>query len=296
MAEPRRRTASEILNRISAMETQLARKDLVSLVYGSHGVGKTILNLAIAQAIRGEEQWPILFLDSSDGFVSVEDFPTLMEGVDRYRVDDYRELATIGDALLQRKGKFGEYGLTIMDELSSWFTDMLHTWVREDEGLPADAPLPEIKGKQYGPPTHALVDIVNKFHKTENMHLLLVAHEQERGGEMSKRYEPSLSPQFMRQVNQRMHLVARVEGIIRTDGYKRSVQTQPSRKVVAKSRISYLDVVEEYEDVPDKIAMWLGSATMDTDLTERTPNVVYEDEAISAEEVVETDDEPVEVD
>jgi hypothetical protein len=209
-------------------------------------------------------------------------------------VDDYRELATIGDALQQKKSGFKDYGLTIMDEVSSWFTDMLHTWVREDEGLPADAPLPEIKGKQYGPPTHALVDIVNKFHKTENMHLLLVAHEQERGGETSKRYEPSLSPQFLRQINQRMHLVARVEGVIRTDGYHRSVQTQPSRKVVAKSRISYLDVVEAYEDVPDKVAMWLGSSTMDRDLEGPDPNVVYEDEDVQPEEAT-SDDEPVEV-
>lgn len=290
-----RRTPNEILARISSMETQIVQKDLISLIYGASGVGKTILNMAIAQAIRGDEGWPILFLDSSDGFVSLGDFPTLMEGVDRLRVDDYRDLPVIGDALRERKKGFQEYGITIMDEISSWFTDMLHAWVREDEGLPADAPLPEIKGKQYGPPTHALLDIVNKFHKTENMHLLLVAHEQERGGDLSKRYEPSLSPQFLRGINQRMHLVARVEGVIRTDGYKRSVQTQPSRKVVAKSRISYLDVTEEYEDVPDKISAWLNSAQQIEDLTTKAPTEVYEDEAISPEEVVEIDDEPVEV-
>jgi hypothetical protein len=295
MAEPKRRSASEILGRIGAMEKQIADKDLISCIYGLSGVGKTILNMAVAQAIRGDEDWPILFLDSSDGFVSLEDFPSLMEGVDRYRVDDYRDLSVIGDSLQHRRKGFETYGLTVMDEVSSWYLDMLHAWVREDEGLPADAPLPDIQGKQYGPPTHALLDIVGKFHKTPDMHLLLVSHEQERGGEAQKRAEPSLPPAFLRGLNQKMHLVARVEGVIRTDGYKRSVQTQPSRRVVAKSRISTLAVVEEYENVPDRIAEWLGSATQVNDLSKpvgKTP--IYEDEEIQMEEAV-ADDDVVEV-
>lgn len=259
------RTSSDVFKRISTMESQIVDKDFIGLTYGNSGVGKTTLTMAIAQELR--EGGRILFVDSSDGFVTLEDFPFLMEDTDRIRVDDYRDLPVLGDALLERKKGYEEYTVVVLDEVSSWFLDMLHAFVREAEGLMPSAPLPEIVGKHYGPPSHALLDIVNKFHKTEGLHLLMVSHEQTRGREGAETAGPSLPPMFLRQINQRMHLVARVEGVIRADGYVRSVQTQPSRRVVAKSRISLLDVMEQVEDVPGKISAWAGSAQQTEDLS-----------------------------
>lgn len=271
------------------MESRLVQRDFIGLNYGNSGVGKTLLTAAIAQELKGDGG--ILHLDSSDGFVTLEDWPEMMVDTDSYRVDDYRELPVIGDALLNRKKGFTDYTVCIMDEVSSWYTDMLHAWVREDEGLRPEDPIPEIEGKQYGPPTHALLDIVNKFHKTEGLHLLLVSHEQVRGNadKGTDRYAASLPPAFMRGINQRMHLVARVEAQIRSDGYKRSVQTRPSRKVDAKSRISLLDVIEEFENVPGKIGEWIngGVAALDLSKPQGRSQALLEDEDIQPEDVTE---------
>lgn len=258
------RSAAEIFQRISAMEAQITSKDFISLLYGSYGVGKTLLGLAIAQMLKGDGR--ILFLDSSDGFVSAEEFPGLMEDVDRYRVDDYRELAVLGEALKNRAPGFENYTVTQLDEVSSWFTDMLHAWVREAEGVTNDAPLPEIEGKHYGPPTHVFTETIGRFHKTEDMHLILVSHEQSRGREGSEIIGPALPPRFLREVNQKMHLVSRIEGVIKGGEYERKAQTQPSRRVVAKSRVSTLGAVEMVEDIPEKVYDWIFSGAQENDL------------------------------
>lgn len=290
MPPRRQRSAAEIFQRISAMESQVASKDFISCLYGSYGVGKTLLGLAIAQQLKGDGK--ILFLDSSDGWVSAEDFPSLMEDVDRYRVDDYRELSVIGEAILNRKPGFEDYTVTNLDEISSWFTDMLHRYVREAEGVTDEMPLPEIEGKHYGPPTHALNEIVGKFHKTEGMHLILVSHEQSRGREGSEVIGPALPPRFLREINQKMHLVGRVESVIRGGDYERVVQTQPSRRVVAKSRLSTLAPVTPYEDVPDAVAAWVGTSQQDHDLSQKeNPTIDLPDDFIPDE----TADEAVEV-
>ena len=65
------RSASEIFQRISAMESQIGDKVFISLLYGSYGVGKPLLGLAIAQYLKSLRGGRILFLDSSDGVVSV---------------------------------------------------------------------------------------------------------------------------------------------------------------------------------------------------------------------------------
>lgn len=282
------RSAAEIFQRISAMESQITSKDFISLLYGSYGVGKTLLGLAIAQYLKGDGR--ILFLDSSDGFVSAEEFPALMEGVDRYRVDDYRELGVLGEALKNRAPGFEEYTVVQLDEVSSWFTDMLHAWVREAEGVTNDAPLPEIEGKHYGPPTHVFTETIGRFHKTEDMHLILVSHEQSRGREGSEITGPALPPRFLREINQKMHLVGRVEGVIRGGDYERKVQTQPSRRVVAKSRLSNLSPVEMVEDVPEKVYEWINSGTLEHDLAQpETKNLDLPDDYMDEGEAVEVE-------
>ena len=61
---------------------------------------------------------------------------------------------------------------------------------------------------------------------------------------------PSLPPAFLRGLNAKMHLVARVEGVMKLDGYTRQVQVQPSRKVQAKSRIRGIGPMVEFETCP----------------------------------------------
>jgi len=285
-----------ITDRIVDMENQPIDKDAKLLLYGSAGVGKTVLGMAIAQAIRATVGGRILFLDSSDGWVSLDEFPELKQGADYLSVRDYRDLPVLGDAMHERKGGMDQYSVVQLDETSSWFTDMLHAYVREVTGTAPGDDLPEIEGKHYQAPTSAMLETISRFHRTEGLNVIIVSHERERGKtpETSKA-GPSLSPQFLEGVNQRMHLVGRVTAAITSTGYKRQVQTLPSLRVAAKSRISSLEVSELVENVPWKIAEWLGSPRMEEDLAAPEPQIVVGDEEVTPVEVNPDDEEPVEV-
>jgi ABC-type dipeptide/oligopeptide/nickel transport system ATPase component len=278
------------------MENEVVDKELFAVLYGDSGVGKTVLTQAIAQALRARAGGRILFCDSSDGWVTLDDFPSLKANTSYLSVPDFRDLPAIGEALMTRKKGFEDFTVAVLDEGSSWFMDMLHAWVREAEGLSAGEPLPEIEGKHYGPPTHALLNTISYFHKTPGLHVIMTSHEQERGRtEQSATVGPSLSPQFLKGVNQRVHLMARVEAALKQGGYVRTVQTQPSRRVRAKSRISTLDVVEAYEDVPEKIAEWVFGEGMVTDLSKNEAQVAPVDDDEVRVDDDDTDDEPTEV-
>jgi hypothetical protein len=284
------------MDRISDMETQVIDKDAKVLLYGAGGVGKTTAATAIAQSIREKVGGRILFVDSSDGWVSLENFPSLKEGVDYLSVRDYRELPVLGDAMLGRKSGMDKYSVVILDETSSWFTDMLHAYVREATGTAPGADLPEIEGKHYQAPTAALLETISRFHRTEGLNVIIVSHERERGkSPETMKAAPSLPPQFLEGVNQRMHLVGRVTAAVTKDGYKRQVQTQPSLRVAAKSRISLLEVSELVEDVPWKLAQWMGSSRMEEDLTGPEPQIVAGNDEVTPVEIDPLDEEPVEI-
>lgn len=290
---------AKILGRMSDIEHQDVKKDFFGLIYGGYGTGKTTLVAGIAQALKGDGR--ILFLDSSQGAAALDNMPKLKADIDWLPVRDPRELMVIANALKARKKvgnyDFSDYTVVLLDELDSWFEIILHNYVREVTGTLPTQDLPEIEGKMYAAPTAATLNIINTLSSVENLHIIVTAHDQERGKEPRVMVSPSLPPKLMKGVNEKVHLVARLEAIISKDGYVRELQVNPSKQVVAKSRIGGLDVKVPFNKLPTIIKKWVGSERMVEDVTAKhTDPDLVEDEDVETVEVENLDeDEAIEV-
>lgn len=290
---------AKILGRMTDIEHQDIKKDFFALIYGGYGTGKTTLIAGIAQALKGKGR--ILYLDSSQGAAALDNHPKLKKDVDLLRVTDPRELMVIAQAIKSRKKlgdyDFSNYTVVLMDEVDSWFEVILHSYVREATGTLPTQDLPEIEGKHYAAPTQAMLNVINTLHSAEGLHLIMVAHDQERGKEPRVMISPSLPPKLMKGINEKVHLVARLEAVISKDGYVRELQVNPSKQIVAKTRIGGLPVKVPFNQLPKIVKSWVGSDKMVSDVTKKHPDPEpVEDEDVETEEVEELDeDEAVEV-
>ena len=280
---------SKIMSRMQDMENEVIDKDFFALLYGSYGTGKTTLIAGIAQALRNGGR--ILYLDSAQGFASLDNLPKLKRYMDRIEVRDPKDLMTIADAMKRRRPEFKEHTVLLLDEVDSWFEVILHAYVREVTGTLPTEDLPEIEGKHYAAPTQAMLNIINTFKATDGLHIIMVAHDQQRGKEPKIVTSPSLPPKLMKGINEKVHVVGLGEAAISKDGYLRTIQVNPSRQVVAKTRIGGLPVKIDFKDMPKIVSDWVGSVKMEEALTSPEPDPEpVEDEDIEIEEIEELDE------
>lgn len=289
-------TLAQLKSRMQNMETEVIDKTFFSLLYGGFGTGKTTLVAGIAQKLRGKGR--ILYLDSAENFASLENIPSLMKNMDRIQVKDPKDLMSIASELKKRKAPFDSHTVLLLDEVDAWFEVILHNYVREVTGTLPSEDLPEIEGKMYAAPTQAFLNVINAFKSVDNLHIVMVAHDQQRGKEPKIFTAPSLPPKLMKGINEKVHVVGLVEAAIGRDGYVRTLQVNPSKQVVAKSRIGNLPVKLDFKDVPKIFAEWVGSARMEEDLVAPEPDPdPVDDEDVEVEEPddLDEDDEAVEV-
>lgn len=289
-------TLKQIMSRIQDMENEVISKTLFALLYGSYGTGKTTLIAGIAQQLMRQFGGRTLYLDSAEGFASLDNLPKLKKGIDRIQVKDPKDLSVLADAM--KSGKMKGYTVLLLDEVDSWFEIILHEYVREVTGTLPTEDLPEIEGKHYAAPTQIMLNIINKFKSVDGLHIVMVAHDQQRGKEPKIVTAPSLPPKLMKGINEKVHIVGLVEAAISKDGYLRTVQVNPSKQVVAKTRIGGLPVKIDFKDMPKIVGDWVGSDEMEEALTHPEPDPEpVDDEEIEVEEPddLDEDDEAVEV-
>lgn len=294
-------TLAQIKARMQDMETEVISKTFFGLLYGGFGTGKTTLVAGIAQKLKGNGR--ILYLDSAENFASLDNIkvkgkPILMKDTDRIQVKDPKELNTIAAELKKRKAPFDQHTVLILDEVDAWFEVILHEYVREATGTLPTEDLPEIEGKHYGPPTQVMLNIINAFKAIDGLHILLVAHDQQRGKEPKIITAPSLPPKLMKGINEKVHVVGLVEAAIGREGYTRTVQVNPSKQVTAKTRIGGLPVKLDFKDIPKIFSDWVGSSRMEEDLVAPEPDPDPVDDAdveIEEPDDLDEDDEAVEV-
>lgn len=285
-----------LMKRMADLDHQEVEKEFIGLFYGSHGVGKTSTAQALAQKLRGDGR--ILFLDSADGWVSLDNIPALKRNTTLLQVSDPRELMSIANALRTRSKGFEDFTVVVLDEVSSWFTDVLHSYVREVTNTPDDQDLPEIDGSMYAAPQAAFLNLIKVFHKATGLHVVMVAHEQDRaikGEKGASKITPSLSPKLMAGLAQISHIVARFEARKdpkAKDGYRREAQVLPTRYVEAKTRIGGMEIKEDAVVLVKKVAAWINdSKLMAEDLAAPEVQVVAEEPDDEDYELTEDDDE-----
>lgn len=262
------KSLASIQKSIRSMSEATAEKDLFAMVYSEFGVGKTTLIMRIAQELRGDGS--ILFCDSSDGWLALENTPELMESVDLFTITDPADLYVVGNALKAGKLKpqnGGHFTVAVIDELSSVFSVMLEQYLREKHSLGPDEPLPEAEGKEYGPPTAALESIIRKFHEATGVHLLVTGHAREVGE--AKEMRPDFSPKAYNAVLRKAHVSAALSARRQKVGgevqYVRSVQLHPSASVSAKCRIPGAPVKAGEDEFIDLITSWVNGDSFVSD-------------------------------
>ena len=281
-----------VLGRMVDMEHQEIEKDLFAAIYGDKGTTKTTAAQVLAQKIRGEGR--ILFVDSSDGWVSLDNFPKLKRHTDYLSVPDPAELMVIAKGLLSRSKGFEEHTVIVLDEVSSWYDDALTGYIRETRGIEPDEPLPKAEWNDYGPPQAALINVIKTLHKVQGLHVIIVAHEQMRqikGDANSQRAIMAMGAKLSERIGQLAHVVARFESRMVRKEYIREAQVLPSTYVDAKTRIGGLPMKMPVKDLLDEISDWIfDSQRVEEDLT-GPERQVAEDEPDTDDEDYEIEDE-----
>ena len=276
------RSLNSIMSSITEMSDDSSDVDFFGMIYSEFGMGKTVTTMALAQELKGDGD--ILFCDSSDGWVSLQEFPALMEDVDRFRVTDPADLIVIANGLTSKKLKSKRkrpFTVVVIDEISSVFDVMLENYLREKHGLTADEQLPEAEGKEYGPPTAALESMLRKFHDAPDVHLILTAHAREVGE--TKELRPSFPPKAYAVVMRKLHVCAALSARRKKAAggavtYERSVQLLPSAAVAAKSRIPGSPLKTDPLTFIEMVSSWVGSDTFASDVNGKAdPQEVLED-------------------
>lgn len=292
MAVKNQSALAKLKGRLRSIETEVVEREFVGLLYGGKGTGKTTTASALAQKLKGDGK--ILRLDSSDGWVSLDNIKPLKKDTDNLEYATVIDLAEIADAVLNRRPGFEDYTVVILDEVSTWYTEALHAFVREKTGTPSNEPLPVFGWDMYGPVQAALGEVIRRFQKTKGLHLIMVAHEQERalkGDQQAKRMVPSMGMRLGDTLGQIAHVVARFESRQKGDTYSREVQSWPTRLVDAKSRIKGVKLKMEQIAWVNAVAKWVSEGQMEEETEIPDTSVVeVESEAGDADDF-EVDDE-----
>lgn len=288
-------SASKLLARMKELDLSDPERDFAGCIYGPIGSGKTRLSLSLAQALT--QTGRILYLDSSDGWVSVsgpgKDLALLRAGVTRLRITSYADFAGIADAIHKGTKGFEEFDVVIVDEATS-VADRVLDEVADD--LHGD--ISKLEGKDYRPAQLLYMAALNKLHDTVGLSVILVAHTREdKEGADGERVtiSPGFSPKLGKEVAKLMHVVAYLDSTIkgseRGPEYIREIQAQPTRRINAKSRIGDMPLKLSPTDFIDRILDWVDGGSMAEDLNGPDPQVEpVEDVNV---EPIDDDDEPV---
>lgn len=292
---------TSILGRMADLEHTDPIKTFFGMIYGPPGSGKTTLAIGLAQSLRGEGD--ILLIDTSEGWVSLENMPFLMEHVQRVPVTDSKDMPVIADALLSGKGPLKNVSVVVVDEHSSLASDVLENVVRERAGVASAEDMPEIEGKDYGPMGAIVMSFTKKLQKAPNLHVILVAHDREK--EDKRRgtlIQPQYTPLLLKDLQKLSHVTGYVSARVDAKGeYTRQVQAQPTALIQAKSRIGSMPLVTDFGNFVDTISTWIGSGQISEDLLKPEENVEvpegtlpYDGPAIDADDPLGgSDDEPI---
>lgn len=259
-----------ILSRMNDLETEDVPKKLFEILYGPPGGGKTTLAMWIAQLIKGKGR--ILYLDSSDGWVSLLNTPKLTQGVARYQIQSSTDLPVIANALKLNAAGFEDITVVILDEGSSVADDILMRKLRERLDIgPDESPETGPTWDDYNPAQVVFTDIMRKFHALDQ-HVIVLAHTKDKTnnkGELlftGAGFRPGVMSDINKWVHHIGYVAARSKKVDGEAQYERWVQSHPTTLLMAKTRIGGLGLRDDFATVAKTVSGWIkGRGVSETD-------------------------------
>lgn len=286
------------LARMSDLEHQTVEKDLMFMAYGGPGGGKTTLTMGLAQKLAQGRR--ILFIDSADGWVSLEDFPSLMSNTDRLGFEEYSDLMTAAGQLALPQAKRAkafqhDYAVVVLDELSSMADSVLDVVLRERLGT-KDGEIPEVvpEWSDYFPQKELIRKAVLAFQQIEGLHVIVTAHAKEKLDHRKvKVTRPDFPDKLLGELQKIMHITGYVSAETGMKSgevvYTRRIQIQPTALIEAKTRMGGLPYRMELPTFVNGVYEWINSGSISKDLAEDEV-VEYADDELPTDGIPVSDD------
>jgi len=257
----------------ASLATERAKTARV-LLYGPSGTGKTTLAAMIARTLVDRTAGnTILYIDTSEGWVSWENMPGLSEGIVIVPFTSIDDVKAIAQGIRQKIAPWDKVKAVILDEASKMTEmDVLSVLRNRHEGMYGSA-LKEsaeflTSGPDYQISLQRYRELSMDLYSNRDIHVILCAHQSEkkdrRGAIIS--IGPEFSPKIAKTVKEPIHLSAHITGTIQNDlenpgqtKYIRNAQVHPSIMVDAKCRLNISQVSVPADTLPVLIRDWLKS-------------------------------------
>lgn len=231
----------ELANKLQSLEQNNA--SLKAIIYGSMGVGKTVAVMQIAQTLTPKGKG-ILYIDSAEGWVSLQNHPELKKRVKRWTDTEISTLKKIAYGIKYSISPWDKFGTIIIDEHSSITDEDLANITKQRAVVDKSKDPDDPKWPDMSTAKNRTLDYTGKFIKLDNVNVLMVAHERIDEDNLKRKVtSPSYMPATGKALYGLVHLVGRMtadespsENSEKVD-YTREVQVHPTNRNLCKTRI-----------------------------------------------------------